>query len=291
MDMRVPLADPKPMATLIEHCGDIPGAAMVHASYANGKCRVGIPQVAETIDTWVEGHELRVATGHGAGPVAASEIATELARGAWTFAFWGRFSLLANSTPRPPTADISQEVVVYVLRALAMVNEVGLAARVDGDTVRFVAALRTAWSNPDDVVAKIAQISPAELLAGHAVAAAKKIADGAPDSPFAMDYRAGTSGLVSAFLPASMVGITAAYAFADYTKKARRRHGASHLVEAKDRVCACKDLACGQKVLEDMAKAMEGKDATEKPTEADMKIASELAKCMEELARRAQQVP
>jgi hypothetical protein len=45
-------------------------------------------------------------------------------------------------------------------------NEFGIAARVDGEALRFVVGVRTAWSNPNEIVSKLLAIAPAEILAG-----------------------------------------------------------------------------------------------------------------------------
>ena len=62
--------------------------------------------------------------------------------------------------------------------------------------MKYVFGLRTAWSNPDDVIAKITAIKPEDMLAGKASDAGKAIAASAPDSPFARDYKSGYQGLM-----------------------------------------------------------------------------------------------
>jgi len=82
--------------------------------------------------------------------------------------------------------------------------------------------VRTVWSNPDDVVAKLMAISPADVLAGRGGELAKPIAAGAPSSPFAADYKAGASGLM---VGSAVVGVLAAVAipaFMDYMKKSKK---------------------------------------------------------------------
>jgi type II secretory pathway pseudopilin PulG len=103
-----------------------------------------------------------------------------------------------------------------------MLDELGLGARIDSDTVHFVLGVRTAWSNPDDVVAKLVAIPPDDLANGHAAEHGKAIADAAPNAPFARDFAAGYGGLM---VPAALVGMLSAVAipaFLDYMKKSKQ---------------------------------------------------------------------
>ncbi len=118
---------------------------------------------------------------------------------------------------------------MMVIRAMTVINEVGLAVRTDGDTLRFVGSIRTLFANPDDVVAKILAIPPADIASGGAVAAASQVATGSPGSPFAQDHAAGGGGLM---VPAAMVGMAAAIVipmFMDSMKKAKKSEAALQL--------------------------------------------------------------
>jgi hypothetical protein len=81
-----------------------------------------------------------------------------------------------------------------MVRAALMINEMGVAARVDGENVTAVVTVRTAFCNPDDVVAKLATMSPADVVAGKGVELAGSAATGAV--PLADDIKAGATGLV-----------------------------------------------------------------------------------------------
>jgi hypothetical protein len=97
--------------------------------------------------------------------------------------------------------DTTSDNVATTWLFMKMLNEFGVGVRIDGDTARFVLGVRTSWSNPDSVVAKLVAIPAADVVSGRARNAAQAIADAAPTSPFAGDLRAGTTGWGSMMLP------------------------------------------------------------------------------------------
>ncbi|HEY5922209.1 MAG TPA: hypothetical protein VIV11_11085 [Kofleriaceae bacterium] len=230
-DVRVPMKDTAPAQKVIDQCPTIPPLAMLGAKVDKGVCHVAVPQMMLELDAWTEGKELRVGKKGGtqAASVTPTAAATELAQGEWAFSLYGRGTLLGEGQFPPIPIGAMPEEAKYALRAMMFLNEVGLGVRVDGDTVRFVAAARTAWSNPDDVVAKLVAIEPAAIMQGQAAASAKQIASASPSSPFAQDFKAGLGGLM---IPAAAVGMLAAVAipaFMDYQKKAKRPEALLHL--------------------------------------------------------------
>ena len=223
MDARVPLKDAAPFKKVIEHCTDIPPLAMIGAKVEGGGCHIPVPQYNFAFDAWVDGNELHFGTKgasfSGSAPVSA--IGAEIAGGEWHLAFWGHGTLLAESPFKLPDVSDMPGEAAMAIKAMAMMSEVGIAVRLDGDTVRFITSLRTAWANPDDVVAKIQKVSAEDVLQGKAGAAGKAIADAAPSSPFAADYKAGTQGVM---IPVAAIGVLAAVAvpaFLDYMKKSK----------------------------------------------------------------------
>jgi hypothetical protein len=190
-------------------------------------------------DMWVDGDELRVRielpTPLGvAAPMTA--IGAELAKDEWSMVFWGRgtslaagFSL-ASALDKVDSSDPADHFGPATgARVLAMLNEVGLGLAIDADRAHFVLAVRTAWANPDDVVAKLSAIDTKDILDGRARAAAQAVADGAPSSPFAADFRAGTAGAVVSMLPLGALAAVAIPAFLDYMKKTKVSEGQLHL--------------------------------------------------------------
>lgn len=222
-DVRLPLNDSAPAQKLVEQCDKFPPLAQLGATVKDGVCHVAIPQMQLALDAWLDGKTLRIGQKGGTPTNQASPlspIAKELADGEWTFAMFGRGTMYAPVTmsiPAPPDA-LPPEAMLGI-RALAMLNEVGFGVRLDGEVVRGVATVRTLWSNPDDVVAKLVAIDPKAILAGKAAEQGKAIAEASPKSPFAADVKAGMTGLMT---PVAMIGIVAAVAipaFVDYTKK------------------------------------------------------------------------
>lgn len=225
-DVRMPLADPAPVQTLIDHCAEVPALAAVGAKIIDGACHVPIPNTQLQLDAWIDGKQLRIGK-KGAKPSGQTapmgKAGAEIATGEWAMALWGRGTMFdLSQIPGMPSGTDLPPQALFGIRAMAMLNELGFAVRIDGDTVRFIATLRTGWANPDDVVAKLSAISPQDFLQSKTGPAAKAIADGAPSSPFAADYKAGYGGLM---VPAALIGMLSAVAipaFLDYMKKSKR---------------------------------------------------------------------
>jgi type II secretory pathway pseudopilin PulG len=103
-----------------------------------------------------------------------------------------------------------------------MVNEVGIGVRFDGDTVHFVANVRTSWANPDALVAKLAILDLKALFAGSGDAALRQLATDAQGTPLADDLRAGWGGMLIAMVPVGALSAAAIPAFLDYMKRSKR---------------------------------------------------------------------
>ena len=225
LDARLPLKDVAPVQKVVEHCADLPVLQMFGATVDHGVCHVPVPQYNMTVDLWIEGKELRLGKQGAPAPkvaVTPSAIGRELAAGPWQLAFWGHGSVIGQGQAVPAmTGSEVPDLAAMVVRGMIMLNEIGLGVTVEGDSLRFVFAARTAWSNPDDVVAKLAAVPVDDIIAGKGAEHGKQIADSSPRSPFAADYQAGTSGLM---IPTAVVGIVAAVAipaFLDYQKRSR----------------------------------------------------------------------
>ena len=232
-DVHVPLKDTAPAQKLVEQCASLPPLAKVGAKVDHGVCHVTVPKLAFQVDAWIEGAELRIGK-QGAAPagvaVASTAAASELATGAWAFALYGRGTLLGKSAFPLPVDAMPQDAMLGIRMAM-LLNEIGLGVRADGDTLRFVLSVRTAWSNPDEVVAKLLAIPADQILEGKATASANQIASASPSSPFAADFKAGLSGML---IPAATIGVLAAVAipaFQDYLEKSKRVAEPAEVVE------------------------------------------------------------
>jgi hypothetical protein len=219
-DVRIPLTDPVPAQTLIDHCGDLLPVTVAALSQG-GTCKVPVPMLGTTLEAWVEGKTLRLGMKEPPTPadVELTRTGAELADGMWSFAFWGRGSLLAAPQMHVPPEAVADPGVQAALRAMLMLNELGIGVRVDGDKLTFVGVVRTAFANPDDVVAKLATLTPTDILAGKGPDLAKSIGSGA--TPIADDVKAGYAGLV---LPISLLGMASASAtpaFLEYMQQPR----------------------------------------------------------------------
>jgi type II secretory pathway pseudopilin PulG len=223
VDARLPLKDTAPAKTALEHCEEIP---IPGAKLDGGTCRVPVPMYGFEVEVSIDGKDLRVTTKGGGGPTGpapASAVGLELAKGEWQLTFWGHGTLLAPSKfVLPPMMAQMPDEAALAIRVMLMLSEVGVGVNVEGDSVRFLATFRTGWANPDDVVAKIGAVSADDVLNGKAGDRGKAIADAAPNSPFAADYRAGVGGVM---IPTAVIGILAAVAipaFLDYMKKSKK---------------------------------------------------------------------
>jgi len=209
------LTDPAPLRVLLERCPELLEPLGIAATFADGTCRMTLPASGLPLDGWIAEDALRLgrrgAPSAGAPPpIPMTPIGAELARGAWGLAFWGRGTLLrAAALPAGPPGSLSDEDRLSI-RALALLDELGAAVRrePDGDGLAFVIALRTAFANPDDVVARLLAISADDIVSGRAAAAARPIAEAAPGSPFAADFAAGELGLL---IPTAMVNAATRY--------------------------------------------------------------------------------
>jgi hypothetical protein len=225
-DIRIPLRDPAPAKAIVERCTDLPPLAAIGATVKDGACRVPIPAVQLVFDSWVEGNQLRIGNRSGGTPVALTPtpLAEELAAGQWSIAFFGRGSFLDLSLV-PAAAAALQGVSAEdrpLLRALPLFNELGIALRGDGDTVRFVIGVRTAWANSDDVAQKLLAITPDQITSGKAADIARSIAAGAPGSPFAHDLKAGVAGMMGLAAPIGALASLAIPAFMDYMRRSQQ---------------------------------------------------------------------
>lgn len=207
-DIRIPLTDPVPAQTLIDHCADLLPVTVAALSQG-GNCHVPVPMLGTALDAWVEGKTLRLGMKQPPKPadVELTRAGAEIADGMWSLAFWGRGSLLAAPQMQVPPEAVQDPGVQAALRAMLMVNELGVGVRIDGDKLTFIGVVRTAFANPEDVVAKLATLTPTDALAGKGPELAKSLGSGA--TPITDDVKAGYAGLV---LPISLLGMATAAA-------------------------------------------------------------------------------
>jgi hypothetical protein len=225
-DARIPLKDPEPAKKVLAHCQELP---ILDAKLVGDTCHVRMPIYDPPFDivASVDNDELRIASKGSSGPsgpAPASSVGVELANGAWQMAFWGHGTLLAPSVAKlraglmaMPDANDAK----LAFRALLMLSEIGVGVNVEGDSVRFLATFRTGWANPDDVVSKLAAVAIEDLWNGKAGERGKAIADGAPGSPFAADYKAGVGGVMIPTAVVGILGAVAAPAFVNYMKRSK----------------------------------------------------------------------
>lgn len=236
IDIRVPLTDPEPVKKLIEQYCEAGPLAAAGAKLVAGACEIQIPNMPPEfkIRGAVDGKALVVATAKTTSPVDVpnSAFGKELADGSWQFAFFGRGSLLGGFQGTGGIGQVPPEAIPYVhlgLKTMALINEIGAAAKIDGDTLRFVFGTRTAFANPPDVIAKLATIDADAIIAGKAGEAIKPVLAGAPNAPLAQDVKAGYMGLM---LPTATIGMLSAVAipaFMDYMKKSKKTEASLQL--------------------------------------------------------------
>lgn len=211
IQVRIPLKDPAPAMKIVENCPDV-GALMELAQQQKpGACRIRLQGTnALELDIWVEGNELRLGANKGPAPAgkpgALTAVGRELANRDWTGSLWGRGTMLNLSGIQATQGEVPDQIALGI-HAMALVNELGAAAKVEADGVRFQAFMRTAFANPPDVVAKYVAVSGADIVTGRATDGGKQLATTAPTSPFAADFAAGQGGLM---IPAAAIGLATA---------------------------------------------------------------------------------
>jgi hypothetical protein len=213
IQLHIPLKDAAPAQKIVDNCTDMGALFSLAEKQTPGACRIRLQGAnALELDIWVEGTELRVGANKGPAPAgkpgALTAVGRELASKDWTASLWGRGTMLNLSgiTTAATTTNVPDEVA-FGIHAMALMNELGAAVRVEQDGVRFRAAMRTVWANPPDVVAKYVTVSGADIASGKATETARQIAATAPDSPFAGDFDAGQGGLM---IPAAAIGLVTA---------------------------------------------------------------------------------
>lgn len=211
LQLAVPLIDPKPAQGVIEHCDDVGKFFELAKTQTPGACRIVLQgNNALELDAWVENNVLRLGAKKGAqpggNPAGLTPIGAELGSGTWSAAFWGRGTMLNLTGITPTEHDVPAEVALGI-HAMALVNELGLALRVEQDGVRLRGFVRTVWTNPPALAEKIVAISGSDILTGKATEPAKALAATAAGTPFAADFAAGQGGLM---IPAAMIGLGSA---------------------------------------------------------------------------------
>ena len=208
LDMELPLADPTPMRTVVGRCTEFPPLAELGAKVLDGACHVKIPDSAIDLEVWVDGTTLRI--GKRGAKVAGkhvpmSPIGGELASTDWSLRVLGPRHVFgpAPIEVTPPASELTPDAAVAI-RLTTLIDEAGIGAKLDGDVVRFVLVLRTAFANPDPVLTRLLAITADDLVQGRAPDRAAPIARSAPRSPFAHDFTAGQSGMI---IPTSLLGM------------------------------------------------------------------------------------
>lgn len=209
-DVRVPLADPAPAQKVIDNCATVFPAPMLSPQQQPGACRIVVATYNVELDIWVEGKELRAGSKSGAPPaktVPMTALGTEIANGTWTMAFWGRGTMFGSPRIDALAAGMPDQAAI-MFRALALLSELGLAARLDGNVAHFVVGGRTIWANPPAVADKLLAIPASEIVDGKTEGVAA-IASSAPSAPFAADFASGQGGLM---VPTALIGVAASIA-------------------------------------------------------------------------------
>jgi hypothetical protein len=221
IDVRLPLTDAAPATLFVGACTSSV-LARFGASVTGGTCHVPVPMLGLELDTWVEGKTLRIgdkAAQPGTLTAPMSPIAKELASGAWVISVYGRGTFYGQTKVHQA---LDPDALPLSARGVTFLNELGFGVRSDGDVIRAVATVRTLWSNPDELVTKLAAIPVADIMQGNTAAQAKALADAYPRSPFALDLKTGSASIM---LPTATIGLflaVAVPAFLDYMKKSKR---------------------------------------------------------------------
>jgi len=225
---RLPLTDSKLMTGVVTQCANFVPAAYLAPQQQPGTCRVIVPSVVPfEADIWVEGDELRVASNKAAKPAVAIDVMSptgkELATGDWTYAMWGRGTIVSpDGVPFPPLTQAMPQQATLAIRGLSQLSELGLGVKVDDAGARIRLVVRTIYANPPAVADALAAITADDIMKNAAGAKLEAIAASAPASPFATDVKAGQAGMMVPTMVIGLVAAVAVPAFLDYTKQAKK---------------------------------------------------------------------
>lgn len=221
-DSRVPLADPTPIQSLIDRCGELLPPGLVEAGAEAGACRLKIPGYGASFDLWIDGTTLRIGSKTpiaAKGHVDLTPLGKELATGEWVVSMWGRGTTVGNGTNLAAVYGAMPEGQL-LLRVLSLVQEFGGGVKLDGNTISVVVGLRTLWANPPALVAKVLAIPLDDAMKSDS-AAVKSVVASAPGSLFAGDVTSGQAGLMVPMMGIGMLSAVAIPAFLDYGKRSR----------------------------------------------------------------------
>jgi hypothetical protein len=199
---------------VIEACDKVPVFSEWLSAKPDGAvCHVQAPNWEMPLDVKIDAQTVEV------GPTAKVEAKTvpltafgnKLAQGTWSLVFWGRGTMLAGQSKTGSSLGARQTAVeelspeaAMVIRATSLLSELGLAVRQVEGRIEINALVRTAFANPDDVVAKLLAITAKDVVQQKSQALAEPIASSAPTSPFAADFAAGHVGLL---VPTTFAGV------------------------------------------------------------------------------------
>lgn len=218
-DVRVPLSDPAPAQKLVDNCSSIIPPEMLSPQQQPGACRLHVPTYSLDLDIWVDGNELRAGRKTGAPPskkLALTPLGAEIAAGSWTLAFWGRGTMYGTPRIESLAAGMPDQAAM-MFRLIALLSELGIAVRLDGNVAHFVIGGRTIWANPPVVVNELLAITAEDIVKGNATEV-EAIAKSAPTAPFATDHVAGQGGLM---VPAAVIGMIASIAISAFMQYMR----------------------------------------------------------------------
>ncbi|MFT3696921.1 MAG: hypothetical protein QM831_27515 [Kofleriaceae bacterium] len=226
MEIQVPLNDAAPLTALLQQCPLL--GAKVNAKLVDGACEFAIPNMPQlVVDAWIDGKVLHVGQKKPAPSNAVPQdgLAKELADGQWSFAMYGRGSILSAGSmvfdqwkQMAQVAPDMENMAENLARAMLVLNEGGMGVKFDGKDATFVFGVRTMWANDEDVVQKLATLDPKTIMDGTAATQAKTFAKG----PLAEDIQAGYFGLMVPTAIAGMLSAVAVPAFMDYNKRAKK---------------------------------------------------------------------
>ncbi|MBP6839193.1 MAG: hypothetical protein KA190_17995 [Kofleriaceae bacterium] len=221
---RVPLAGKGGLVRgLITGCAGLPGFEIA----ADGSCQTpALPQLGRRLSLWIDGDDVRVGTRRqvAAGvPLPMTSIGAELAGGRYNLAAWGRGLMLGlEGLAAMVPGEIADQAMPSLL-LLQQITEFGLGVKFDSDAVSGVIALRTVFTNPDDVLAAIQPALTAPIGPGAAqarLAAVEAAATKFPSSPLAGDVKAGPFGMTPATFALGAAAAVAIPAFVKYQRRA-----------------------------------------------------------------------
>lgn len=234
------------------------------------------------VSVTIEDRAVVATIGEGKSAGAGDGPPPSIAGQRWTAALWARGSMLASFNSSPAFVEgLDDPEAALGAWALGHVSELALGVRADPRGVHGLLHVATTWRNPPAVVARLEPLMT-RFVGGDmgSLADIEALGRANAGSPLATDVSLGSNGMMAVLAGIGLVAGIAAPTFAADPPDAQLL---AEFEAVKDKMCACADKACAEKVNRDFEQWLQRNQNTSPSASARqraMKIAEAYTKCM-----------